>query len=271
MPLPTPTIRIRLTGLLVFYFVGDSGKQTLAEIGVHDKSKSHQLRISVHEVTAGDDGPTDKNAILEISRKLKGSDISIMVDNPDPAASGIILYPHGAKPFGEPASDRESPFELIPDIEGQAFHNTALERKKTQFIRLNNGVFYTMFQVPGWILRENGRVGKFTDVGIDVGVNIYLQDAADSRAVLKYGTKPEKTLELTKKKDTRYEIEILNDCPVPLGGDQDVFESDFKLYYDIVTVADPDDHFNMVFRRSGGGGLDRDHPCGAIRGSQSGG
>jgi hypothetical protein len=268
MALPDPTIRIRVTGLFVLFperDPNDPSRVIACNIGVcnNEQDRNHQRRVFVHEVSPVGDGIKGSNAILEIMKKMETANISLTVENPVPNATGIIIYPSAV--FPRDPADSGFPFSHIPNIEGSDLHNGHLTHSFRQFISLNNGVFYTKKKNNGWIVREKGGLCRFRDIGTDVGINIYLRETADSRAVLTYGT-PQRQLELKRKPNTIYEIEILNDCPVPKSSSDDLFESDFKKYYDFFQVA-ADERFGIVFPIiRGSGPLDRDHPCGSISG-----
>jgi len=271
MPFPTPTIRVRLTGLLEFLFTRDTAVPpniTSCRIGIHDEDhrKEHQMRVNVYRGP----GREKSKLILELVRQVEDG-FSLTVTAPDPMAPGIIICPKSSGPFSNPGTN-ELGFDRIPDIEGGDFHNVALPHKFTKFVHFNNGVFYTRVVKPGWILRESDGKTTFQGMmGIEAGINIYLQDpavATDSKAVLTYlnGWK-----ELKRTTDVVYEIEILNDCPLHAAGLPGMFESDFKLYYDKLETPPPvQERFSVVFRDGAtGGDISTDHPCGPIFGGKS--
>lgn len=271
MPFPPPTIRIRLTGLLAFRFTGG-----VCRIGVFDDSPDHKLRVNVYRAPTTRPGRIKENLVLELFQKIQGEDISLTVTDPAPTASGIILAPQSSGPFSTPAGN-ELGFDLIPDIEGPDFHNTSLPGAFTQFIQINNGVFYTLTTKPGWILREKGPIGHEPDaitrfkpmMGIEAGINIYLQDPATSQAVLRYPDATGTFIEVPFRKETDviHELEMVNDCPIDVARSPGMFESDFSLYYSkLATTVAEEDRFRIVFYDDATGALSIDHPCGPIKG-----
>lgn len=277
MPLPEPTIKITLTGLLILYFKpdpADSTKLIECQVGVHSvgESRQHGLRITVHK-TAQDDAETPASSvILELARQLQGADIRLKVEAPHPDAEGVILFPQAAGPVTVGSIKDVSPFDLIPDIEGTDFHKGKVTIKPTtlsQILRFNNGVFYTAKKRDGFVLRGKGPVNRFGNIGIDVGINIYLQNTPDSKATLKWGSRPDQFMEFTKAANTLYVIDIRNDRLAPIDNHDDsvLHENDFKLYYEVLDVPDSLDQFGMVFPKMTGSPVDKDHPCGSIRGS----
>lgn len=273
MPFPTPTIRIRLTGLLAFYYTRDTANPpniTGLKIGIHDGSKQHKLRISVHKVPIATPELTKENLVLELSEKVKGENITLTVTDPDPKASNVIIAPTSTPPFDDPGDD-ELGFNLIPDIEGKDFHDKAFSSTFANFIWINNGVFHTRVTKPGWVLREKDGKNLFNPMmGIEAGINIYLKDVQSSQAVLIYS--PFATpLVFRKDPNMIHELKILNDCPISTPTTVGMFESDFNLYYSKLALPPPrDDRFSIIFRERGDGSpLSIDHPCGPIRGTKS--
>lgn len=278
MPLPTPTIRIKMTGLLVLNFEldpTDPSKFSQCRILVHRLGADHSLRMNVYHTRALSGDPPASDLVLELAQQLV-NDIDLTVSNPATPASGVIKYPQDSGDFALVPDASESPFSIVPDIEGLDFHNIALPPapRLPQFIRIHNGVFYALSEGRvGWILRAKGTIARYkAAIGIDVGVNIYLSNLATSKAQLKWGTRDDQKREFVNEAGSGYlhVIEILNDCATPSEDTQGegVFETDFRRYYEVLDVPDLEDQFNLVLRKKRGG-LSPDHPCGPITGGQT--
>lgn len=284
MPFPTPTIRIRLTGLLAFFFTKDTANPpnyTHCRIGIHDTDllKQHQFRISQFR---GPDKVAD-TLVREFVNKVEGQGITLTVTDPDARVPGIIVCPQSTGPFSTPDPTNELGFNLIPDIEGTDFHDVALPHHYNNFIHVDNGVFYTKRAKPAWILRApvttpaRPATTLFKpQMGIEAGINIYLKDPAtspNSKAVLTYFTNSlgaVETLELTQQAGIVHELDMLNDCPIGVTEDEGMFESDFKNYYSQLSSPVPSqDQFHVFFFNGGSGHLSFDHPCGPIFGGRS--
>jgi hypothetical protein len=242
-PLEDANVFLVFHGL--FFFTYNPANQT-CEIGVHAQAPGHPFTISIDEINL--DGttrphpqqpPTDPSGTITLDVVMPRSQ-GVRFLQPPEQSEGKLDY---------------SDWRLVPDLEGENFHNHQLNPVAGAFnpvITLNHGVFYTLLPTNCEFVRvAEHNVGKILDlehVAFYVGGN--LAHEAGGRVLLRINGQ-EWQLEPTDGK--RYLIFFANSCPE--NTPQCIFDAqssikrernDFHLYYRALDLPIGEQEFMMV-------------------------
>lgn len=231
MPVPEkPTIRLIFTGLQAFFFDSEG---TSCRVGMHNQAPSHQLCVKVTVIYAGE------KRTIDLSEYVKGYDLHLNVINPK--TKGVEVYKNGSFERGSDECDSQD-FRWVIGLRSEEFHGEIpIDHSVLRpSFHTNNGLFYTHKKIPARLTGGKECIDKVLGIAEEIGANIEL-DGDDSEAVLTFGINGEQSLHLRKKPNTRYEINIKNDCPKDLD-----IGSEFKLYYKAFLSVAPAEQYDIT-------------------------
>jgi len=267
-------VTITLTGLLLFRFSDD---MQLCNVGVHNKSEDHVLRIVVTENGKPEpifehSGPMPDDLLIEANQaRFTGVKKHLVGDGLEKS---------------EPTLEQEQDFRWLIDFEGPDFYDTKLTTDKNGLspgICITNGLFYTFCQIDKEKFKAVRRVGgkkeplELFSIAEVIGVNIYLDEEA-SKVILRWGRDGKPLAELVRSTPAAsFEITITNIPPDPeKHSDSLKREGHFKRYFDVIKNIAQENQFDLKFTTKEGleippSVLDVDHDVPCMSGGLGGG
>lgn len=230
------------------------------EIGIHNGSSSHELKITVYSVSPSFDPPhqMDMRPFFKVAGPFTTADTGdtkndkVTFDVDEPRLSGVKYFQRGG-----PRDDPNN-FRLILDLEDDFYPGVKLKKLKDIFgprLRVEHALFYTLCPSRAQFSRVEAtnppsNPSPLGSVARMVGANIYLED--DGSVTMKMENSPGVVM---KPEDGKFFVLIDNGC------ENCEDDNDFHFYYD--TFEQPTDapRFDVVKTASGTRSLPEGTPC----------